>query len=150
MSRLNASAATATSPHMDIESTHQGLTRDLDLELLIDMVFVGQSTTLGTLFGQRHIDDLAGLVFGKRAMGLGAIGVSRLAARCFGVLLRRSLGERSGLAFLSPRSVLQESLQLSHSFLEFGDPPFEPGTVGTPRRCTCITSHDTDIGTMAA
>jgi hypothetical protein len=135
---------------MDIESTYQGLTRDLDLELLIDMVFVGGSTTLGTLFRQRHIDDLVGLPFGKWAMGLGAIVVARLAARCLGVLLGRSLGERSGLSFLGPCGLLQELLQLRHSLLEFSDPPFEPGTVGAPFRCTCITSHEPNIGKMVA
>jgi hypothetical protein len=135
---------------MDIESTYQGLARDLDLELLIDMVFVGQPATLGTLLGQWHIDDLVGRVFGQRAMGLGAIVVSRLTARRFRVLLGRPLGERSGLSFLGPCGLLQELLQLRHSLLEFSDPPFKPGTVRTPLRCTCITSHDLHIGKMAA
>jgi len=39
---------------------------------------------------------------------------------------------------------------LRHSFLEFRDPPFEPGTVGTSCRCNRITSHDPDIGKVAA
>jgi hypothetical protein len=65
-------------------------------------------------------------------------------------LFGHSLGEWSGLAFLYPRGVLQQLLQLSRSFLEFGDLPFEPGTVSTPCRCTDIISHSTDIGKMAA
>ena len=150
MARLNAAAAMATSPYMDIESTHQGLMRDLDLELLIDMVFVGRPTALGTLLGQRHIDDLVGLVFGRWAMRLGTIAVAQLTARRFRVLLGGSLGERSGLSLLGPCGLLQELLQLRHSLLEFSDPPFEPGTVGTPFRCTCITSHEPNIGKMAA
>ena len=150
MARLEASAAAATSAHMDVESAHNGLAGDLDLELLINMVFVGLSAAVGTLFGQRHVDDLVGFVFGKRTVGLGAVMVARLAARLLGILLRRSLGERSGLAFLGPRGLLQQLLQLRHSLLEFGDPPFEPGTIGTPCRCTCIASHATDIGKMAA
>ena len=150
MSRLNTSAATAASPHMDIESTHQGLTRNLDLELRMDVVFFGEPATLGALFGQRHIDDLVGLVFGKGAMRLGAIVGARLAARLSGGLLNRSFGERSGLAFLGPRGLLQKLLQLRHSLLEFSDPPFEPGTVGTSCSCDCIASHNTDIGKMAA
>jgi hypothetical protein len=51
MSWLDASAAMATSPHMDVESTHQGLTRDLDLKLLIDMIFINRPTALRTLLG---------------------------------------------------------------------------------------------------
>ncbi|HUT58398.1 MAG TPA: hypothetical protein VNA25_11190 [Phycisphaerae bacterium] len=135
---------------MDIKSTHKGLAGDLDVELLIDMVFVGRPTTLGTLLGQRNIDDLVGLVVGKWAMRLGAVVVPRLAARLFRLLLGGSLGEWSGLAFLGPRGLLQELLQLRHPLLEFSDPPFEPGTIGTPYRYTCITSHDPNIGKMAA
>jgi hypothetical protein len=150
MSRLKAPAATATSAYMDVEPTHNGPAGNLDLELLINMVFVGLSATVGALLGQRHVDNLVGPLFGKRAMGLGAVVVARLAARLLGILLRRSLGERSGLAFLGPRGLLQELLQLRHSLLEFGDPPFEPGTIGTLCRCTCIASHATNIGKMAA
>ena len=147
---LKASAAMATSPQMDIESTHQRLARDLDLELPIDVLFLNRSTAVGTLFGQRHIDDLVGFLFRKWAVGFGAIAVARLAARLLGVLLHRSLGERSGLAFLRPRGLLQELLQLRHALLKLGDPPFEPGTIGTSLRCASIVSHDTNIGNMAA
>ena len=150
MSRLNTSAATAASPHMDIESTHQGLTRNLDLELRMDVVFFGEPATLGALFGQRHIDDLVGLVFGQWTMALGAVAVTRLAARLLGRGFGRSLGERSGLSFLGPRGLLQELLQLGHALLEFRDPPLEPGTIRTPWCCSSITSHDSHIGKMAA
>jgi hypothetical protein len=53
------------------------------------------------------------------------------------------------LPFLDPRGLLRELLQLRHPVLEFGDPPFEPGTVGTPRRRTGLISHDPDIGKLA-
>jgi len=150
VSRLDASATAATSAHMDIEPTHNGLAGDLDLELLIDMVFVGLSATLGASLGQWHVNNLVRFLFGNWTVGLGAVVVARLAARLLGILLRRCLGERSGLAFLGPRGVLQELLQLRHSLLEFNDPPFEPGTIWTPCRYTCIASHNTDIGKMAA
>lgn len=57
------------------------------MELLIHMVFFGLSAALGALFGQRHVDDLVGLLFGKRPMGLGAVGVARLAPGVFGSCL---------------------------------------------------------------
>ncbi len=110
----------------------------------------GLSAALGALLGQRHVDNLVRLLFGKRAMGLRAVVGARLAARLFRVRLGRSLGERGGLTFLGPRGLLQELLQLCHPLLEFSDPPFEPGTVGTPCCCTCITSHAPNIGKMAA
>jgi len=135
---------------MDVESTHNGLARNLDLELLIELVFFGLSAALGALLGQRYVDDLVGLLFGKRAMGLRAVIVARLAARLFGILFGNSLGERSGLAFLGPRGVLQQSLQLSHSFLQFEDTLFQPGTVGALRCCICITSHHSNIDKVAA
>ena len=150
MPPLKASAAAATAPHMKVEPTDKGLTGDFHLELLLHVIFFGQAAAVGTFSGLRHVDDLVRLLFGKRAMGLGAVGVARLAARRFRVLLGRSLGERSRLAFLGPRGFLQELLQLCYSLLEFGDPSFEPGTIGAPRRYTCIISHDTDIGKMAA
>ena len=143
MSWPDTSAATATSPHMDIESTHQGLTWDLDLKLLIDMVFIDRATALRTLLGQRHIEDLVWLVFRQRAMGLGTVLVCWLAARRFRVLLGRALGERGGLSFLSPCGLIQKLLQ-------FGDPSFEPRTVRAPRRYARIINHTTDIGKIAA
>ena len=81
MARLKASAAAATAAHMDVEPTHNRLAGDFHLELLIHVIFFGQPSAVGTLFRQRHIDDLVGFLFGKRAMGLGAVVAARLAAR---------------------------------------------------------------------
>ena len=150
MAWLKASAAAATTAHMEVEPPHQRLAGNLDLELPIDMIVFCRSAACGALLGQRHIDDRVGFLFWKGTMGLGAIIVARFAARLFRGVLGRSLGERSGLAFLGTRGVLQQSLQLRHSFLEFGDPPFEPGAVGTSCRCSRITSHNADIGKRAA
>jgi hypothetical protein len=128
---------------MNVEPTHNRLAGDFDLELLIDMVFIGLSATLGAPLRQWHIDDLVGFLLWKRAIAFGAVVVARLAARSFRVLLGFPFGERSGLAFLGARGLLQE-------LLEFSDPPFELGTVGTLYSCDCIASHNTGIGKMAA
>jgi len=89
------------------------------------MVFFGLSAALGALFGQRHVDDLVGLLFGKRPMGLGTIGGARLTSRRFRVLLGRSLGERSRLTFLGPRGFLQKLFELSQAGLQLGHPSLQ-------------------------
>ena len=150
MPRLEVPAAAATAAHVNVEPTDEGLTGDFHLELLSDVIFFCQPPAVGTFSGQRHVDDLVGLLFGERAMGLGSVVVTRLAARRFRICLGRSFGERCGLAFLGPRGLLQELLQLRHALLQFGDPPFEPGTIRTPCCCTGIIGHATNIGRMAA
>jgi len=126
---------------MDVEATHYGATGNLDLELLSDMVFIGLATTFGALFGQRHVDDLVGLLFWKGPMGLGAVVPVRL-GRCF--------GERSGLSFLAPGGLLQKLLQLRQSLLELSVLLCEPHAIGPPHCCLDTASHNTTIGNMAA
>lgn len=150
VSRLDPPATPATSANVDIEPTHKGLARNLDLELLIDMVFFGRPSAGGALIGQGHVDDLVRLLIGKRTMDLGTVVLARFTAGLFRILFRGSLGEWSSLPLLGPRGLFQELRQLRHALLEFSDLRFEPGTVRTPYCCIRITSHDTNIGKMAA
>ena len=150
MTRLEASATAATAAPMEVEPTEEGPAGNLDLALPIDMIFGDRSAACGALRGPRHVDDLIGWLFGKRARGRRALRVARFAARLLRGLLGGSLGEGSRLAFLGTRGVLQQSLPLRHSFLELGDPPFEPGAVRTSGRCSRITSQDANIGKVAA
>jgi hypothetical protein len=119
---LKAPAAAPTTPHMDIKSTDDGPAGDLHLELVIYVILVGIPASVGASFGQGHVDDLVGLLFGKRAMGLGAVVLARFAAGSLRVRLGRSLGERSRLTFLGPRGFLQKLFELSKAGLPLGHP----------------------------
>ena len=118
MPPLEASAAAATATHMDVEPTHQGLAGDFHLGLLIHVIFFGESSAVGTLVGQPHIDDLVGFLFGKWAMDLGAIVGARLAARGLRGLLGCSLGTRSGLTLACPLGLFQQRGELTHLGLQ--------------------------------
>src|SRR5262249_58957293 len=81
MASLNAALALAALADMDVELPVDGLTRDLDLELLGDVGFVERATAAGAAVGQRRLMDLADFLGGWRlAVGLGAIVLARLTA----------------------------------------------------------------------
>jgi hypothetical protein len=99
MAPLNTAFAVAAPADVDIELAVDGLARDLDLVLLGYMRLVERATAIGAVVWQRRIVDLVNLLgAGRLAVGLGAVVLTRLAARLAGVRLRLALGERPCLA----------------------------------------------------
>ena len=117
-----APTATATATHVDIEPPDHRLPRDLHLELLLDVIFFGQPPAVRTGAGQRHVDDLVGLLFGQRTMGFGAVVLARFAARRFRVRLGRSFRERRRLPLAGPLGLFQQCGELPHLGLQGLDP----------------------------
>jgi hypothetical protein len=99
MASLHATPAMTALADVNVELPVNGLTRDLDLELLGDVGLVEWAAAAGADFGQRCLVDLVDL-FGGRwlAVGLGAVARDRLAPRLLGARLGLALGEGPGLA----------------------------------------------------
>ena len=90
-----------------------GYGRPLSLTPLTDRhsVFFCIAAALGALLGQRHVDDLIGLLIGNWAMGLGTVILAALAAGLLGIVFGRPFRKGSGLAFLCSCDVLQQSFE---------------------------------------
>jgi hypothetical protein len=94
MSSLHAALAVTALPDMDVELPVDGLTRDLNLELLSDMGFVEWTAAVGAAVWQRCLVNLVDLFgAGRLMMSLGAVVFAGLASEFLGL----ALGEGSGL-----------------------------------------------------
>src|SRR5580700_6485697 len=99
MSAAQMLAALVTVAAVDFELTHDGLSWDLRLELLIEAILDDVAPAIGALFGQRRIECFIDLGRGWRlAMGMLAVLIALLATGFLGLILRLALGERSGLS----------------------------------------------------
>jgi hypothetical protein len=99
MAPLNTALALAAPADVDVKLAVDGLARDFDLELLGDMGLVERPAALRADVGQRRLVDLVNLLgAGRLAIGIGAVVLTRFAARLAGVRLRLALGERPCLA----------------------------------------------------
>src|SRR5262249_44323607 len=105
---LNPALALATPADVDVELPVNGLARDLHLELLGDVRFVQRAAAIGAAVRQRCLVDLVDLLGGWRlAVGLGAVVLTRLAARLAGVRLGLALGKRPGLALAGAEGLVK-------------------------------------------
>jgi hypothetical protein len=112
MASLNAALAVTALANVDVELTVNGLTRNLDLELLSDVGFVKGTATLRAGIRQGCLVDLVDLIWaGRLAVSLGAIVLSRLAAWPTRIELGLAFGEGSGLAFAGAGSLVELTTQ---------------------------------------
>jgi hypothetical protein len=99
MAPLNPTLALTAPADVDVELPVNGLTRDLDLELLGDVGLVEGAATVGADAGQGRLVGFVDLVGPRRlAVGLGAVLFAGLAAGLLGLVGGPSLGEGGGKA----------------------------------------------------
>jgi hypothetical protein len=135
MASLNAALALAALADVDVELPVNGLPRDLDLELLGDVGFVERATAAGAPVRQRCLMDLIDLLGGWRlAVGLGAVVLSRLAARLLGLAGGRALSKRGGLALAGAAQFVELAAETLVLGLQVVDPSLKGLAVGTPDR----------------
>jgi hypothetical protein len=102
MASLDPALAPAALADVDVELAVNGLAGDLHLELLGDVSLVERPAAVGAAVRQRCLVDFIDLFrAGRLAVGLGAIGLARLAARLLGPGGGLALGEGGGLALAS-------------------------------------------------
>src|SRR5262245_24145297 len=126
MAPLDAAAALATLPDVDVELPVYGLARDLDLKLLGDVGLVQGAAAVGADVGQGRLVDLVDLLGGRwLAVGLGAVVLARLAAGLARVGLGLALGEGSCLALASTEGRVELVPQVVVFGLQAIDTPLE-------------------------
>ena len=104
---------------VDLEFANDGLTRNLGLKLLIEMIFDDIAAAIGTLLGQRRAERFIDLG-GRRGLATGVFAVpsALLASRLLGVLLRFTRRERGGLAFGGAFAFVEAALQIADRLLK--------------------------------
>jgi hypothetical protein len=131
MASLNATLALTALADVNVELPMNGLTRDLDLELLSDVGFVKRAAAVGADVRQGRLVSLVNLVGrGWLAVGLGAIVLARLA----GVRLGRALGEGTRLAFTGTKGCIELTTQPLVFGLQIVDPSLKGFAVGAQDR----------------
>jgi hypothetical protein len=107
---------------VDVELAVNGLARDLHLELLGDVGFVGGAAAIGAGVGQVRLVNLIDLFgTGRPTVGLGAVLFARLAAGLLGLVGGLALGEGGGLALTGAGRLVEwaaEALVLGLQVLE--------------------------------
>ena len=106
MSAAQVLAALSAMATVDIELACDGLTWNLGLELLIEMVFDNVAAACRTAFGQRSFKGFIHRA-GRRAMAVVAVLLALFATRLFRVFLGWAFGKGSGLPFGGPFSLTQ-------------------------------------------
>ena len=100
MSALAGLATVVAPAAVNVELPHDRLTRQLGLVLLIDVRFVQFAAAAGAGVRQGCLMDFVDLFWRRhRAMAMPAVTLTAFASGRFGVLVRRPLGKRCGLAF---------------------------------------------------
>ena len=103
-------------------------TRNLDLILVVDTSFVDRTAAVRASVGERRFEGLVD-VFGRRAMGLGAVVLAGFAAGLLRLGFGRPLGERSGLAFAGTALLVEKPREVFNLSPQLGDFTPEPETV---------------------
>ena len=135
MASLNAALALTALANMDVELTVNGLARNLHLELLSDVGFVEGAAAVRAGIRQGGLVDLVDQIWaGRLAVSLGAIVLSRLAARLARMELGLALGEGSGLAFAGASCLVELPAQALILGLQVMNPLLKGLAVGTPNR----------------
>jgi hypothetical protein len=99
MAPLNLTVALTAPPDVNVELPVNGLSRNLDLELLGDVSLVERSTAIGASTWQRSFVSFIDLVGARRlAVVFEAVILAGLAAGLLGPSGGQSLGEGGGLA----------------------------------------------------
>ena len=136
---------------MDVELPGDRLAGNLDLILVIDVGFVDGAATVGAALRQRRFEELID-VFGRLAMGLGAVIVAGFAAGLFGLGLGRPFGEGGGLAFAGAVLLVELLLQLDDAGLQSGDAALElltPQTDGSSHAFTIAERESVSCAKLA-
>jgi hypothetical protein len=108
-------AALAAAAAVDGEFADDGLSRNVGLKLLVEMILDDIAAAIGTLFGQGGSESFIDALGGRRlTMGVQAVLFAFLAARLFGTLLGFAFGERGGLA-------LGGAFEFFNTFLQVAD-----------------------------
>ena len=132
MSATNAGLAGGVgivgSSRWNVELALNRPTRNLDLILVVDTSFVDRTAAVRASVGERHFVGLVD-VFGRRAMGLGAVVLAGFAARLLRLGFGRPLGERSGLAFAGTALLVEKPREVFNLSPQLGDFTPEPETV---------------------
>src|SRR5262249_52956410 len=120
---------------VNVELSVNGLTRDLDLELLGDVGFVERSAAVRADLRQGRLVNLVDL-FGGRGLTvrLGAVVLAGLAAGLLGLWLGRALGEGGGLTLAGTEGVVKLATELLVLGLQVVDASLKGLAVGTPNR----------------
>ena len=117
MSAAQMLAAFLAMAAVNFEFADDGLTGDLGLKLLIEMILDDIAATVGTLLGQRSVEGfIDAFRWWRFAMSVLAMLIAFLTARFFGILLGLALGERRGLAFGGTFEFLDSLLKLRNEF----------------------------------
>jgi hypothetical protein len=115
-------------PAVDVEAADGGLTRDLGLELLIEMIFDDRPTAIGALRRRRRVVCFVDLVGRRRqAMGVPAMLVTWFASGLFGLLLGRAWGERRRLPLGLAFGFFQAFLEIAQGLFQPVDAPIALG-----------------------
>ena len=125
MPRLNASATLLALPDVNVETPNDGLTGNLHLVLLIDVILLHMPTTFVALLWQRNVNDFVGFLLGRRAVGFRPVLLAAFAAGLLGVLLRGAFRKRGGLSLASPSRLVHKLFELGHTRLKLHDLRFE-------------------------
>jgi hypothetical protein len=129
---LNAAAALAALPDVDVELAVNGLARDLDLELLGDVGLVERAAAVGAGAGQGGLVNLVNLFgCGRPAVGLEAVVLAGLAAGLPGLVGGVALGEGSGLALAGAGRLVELAAQALVLGLEVAEASLKGLAAGT-------------------
>jgi hypothetical protein len=115
MSATQMLAALAAAAAMDGEFANDGLSRDVGLKLLIQMILDDVAAAIRTLFGQGRIEGFIDALSRRRlTMSVLAVLLALLAARPLGPFLGFAFGKRRGLTFRSAFEFFDPLLQLGN------------------------------------
>ena len=105
---------------MDVELAVDWPPRDFNLELLSAMGLVNRTTAVGAIISKRGFMDLVDLL-GWWAVRVGTVLGTGFTAGFLRFFLRRSLGERSGLAFAGTPLLVEQAGQALDLNFEISD-----------------------------
>ena len=134
MPRLNASATLSALADVNVEAANDRASWNLNLNLVIEVIFLHVAAAFLALLGQRHVNDFVRFLFRQRATSFEAVFLAALAAGFPGILFGRSLGERRRLTLAATRGFFQKRFELNNPRLELrvllsqlGDMPLKSG-----------------------
>jgi hypothetical protein len=132
MASLNPPVALTALADVDLELPMDGLTRNLDLELLSDLGFVKGTATLRAGIRQVCLVNLVDLIWaGRLAVGLGAVVLAGLAAGLLGLVGGLALGEGGGLALAGAGGLVKLAAEALVLGLQVADASLKGLAAGT-------------------